>query len=53
MARDLNNAYAKTRNGKWNGMKEGKFIDKLNYINLLDAITIVEIGRTIKCEHLV
>jgi hypothetical protein len=37
--------------GKWNpnGMKKGKSIDKLGYINLLDAITHVEIGRTIKC----
>jgi hypothetical protein len=46
--RDLNEAHAKTRNGKWYGMKKGTFIDKLRYVNLLDAITRVEIGKTIK-----
>jgi hypothetical protein len=29
--------------------ENGTFIDKLGYINLLDAITHVEIGNTLKC----
>jgi hypothetical protein len=45
---DLNNAHAKTRIGKWNGMKDKTFIDKLGYVNF-DAITHVEKGNTIKC----
>jgi hypothetical protein len=43
---DLNKAHAKTLNGKWNGMKKGTFIDKLSYVNLLDAITHVGIRKT-------
>jgi hypothetical protein len=52
MTGDLNNrgkAYVKTWNGKWNGMKNGAVVDKLGCIDLLDAITHVEIGKTIKC----
>jgi hypothetical protein len=30
-------------------MKNGTFINILGYVNLLDAITHVEIGNTIKC----
>jgi hypothetical protein len=44
-AGDLNKARAKTRNRKWNRMKKGTFIDKLGYVNLLDAITHVEIRK--------
>jgi hypothetical protein len=52
MTGDFNNrgkAHVKTRNEKWNGMKNGAIIDKLDYIDLLDAITYVEIGNTIEC----
>jgi hypothetical protein len=30
-------------------MKKGTFIDKLGYLNLLDAITHIEKAKTIKC----
>ena len=42
----LNNrgeAHVKTRNGKWDGIKNGVFIDKFGCIDLLNAITHVEI----------
>jgi hypothetical protein len=35
-------AHVKTRNGKWNGIKNGAFINKLGYIDLLNAITHVK-----------
>jgi hypothetical protein len=41
-------ANAKTPNGKWNGRKNGTFIDKLGYINIFDAIIHVEMGNKIK-----
>jgi hypothetical protein len=43
---DLNNrgeAHVKTQNGKWEGLKNGAFIDKFGSIDLLNAITHVEI----------
>jgi hypothetical protein len=43
---DLNNlgeAHVKTRNGKWDGIKNGAFIDKFGCIDLLNAIIHVEI----------
>ena len=44
---DINNrgeAHVKTRNGKWDGIKKnGAFIDKFGCIDLLNAITHVEI----------
>jgi hypothetical protein len=52
MTGDLNDcckAHVKTQNGKWNGMKNGAFIGKLGYINLVDAIGHVELGNTIEC----
>jgi hypothetical protein len=47
-AGDLNKTHAKTRSGKWNGMKNETLIDELGYVNLLDAITHIEIGSEIK-----
>jgi hypothetical protein len=44
MARHLSNAHVKT----WNRMKKGSFIDKLGMVNILDAITHIEIRKTIK-----
>jgi hypothetical protein len=43
---DLNSrgeAHVKTRNGKWDGIKNGAFIDIFGCIDLLNAITHVEI----------
>ena len=43
---DINNrgeAHVKTRNGKWDGIKNGAFTDKFGCIDLLNAITHVEI----------
>jgi hypothetical protein len=43
---DINNrgeVHVKTRNGKWDGIKNGAFIDKFGCIDLLNAITYVAI----------
>jgi hypothetical protein len=47
LGRGLNKAHAKAWNRKWSGIKK-MFVDKLGYINLLDAITHVEIGKNNK-----
>jgi hypothetical protein len=51
MTRDLNKSHTKTRDGKRNRVKKRNvyIIDKLDNINLLDAITQVKIGNAIKC----
>jgi hypothetical protein len=49
LALNRGKAHVKTRNGKWIGLRNGAFIDKLGYIDLFDAITHVEMGNTIEC----